>query len=112
VALPACAQLRLLSRSADKIDELNACLGGKVLDYTHNHGRDNRIYSPALCAKRDVYVYLPPGYDGKTPFPLMMALHGFGQDEKKFLEVIPRFDAAIRRGEFPACVMVVPDGTV
>ena len=102
----------LLPHTKGKLDAVNACLCGKVLDFTANHGRDNRIYSPALCTKRDVYVYLPPGYDGTTRFPLVLALHGFGQDELKFLDAVPRFDAAIRRGDLPPFVMVAPDGTV
>jgi enterochelin esterase-like enzyme len=109
---PAPAQLRILNRRDDSLDRLNATLCGKVLDYTHNHGHDNRIYSAALCAQRDVYVYIPHGYDGKTKFPVMLALHGFGQDESKFLEVIEKIDAAIHRGDLPPMVIVAPDGTV
>src|SRR5262245_29620540 len=42
------------------LDKINRRLHGQVIDYTHNHGQDNRIWSEALQCKRDLYVYLPP----------------------------------------------------
>ena len=99
-------------RARLEIPRLNGKLGGRVLDYTDNHGADNRIWSPALNQRRDVYVYLPPGYDGVKLFPVMLFLHGLGQDEKIFLDVCPKFDAAIRGGTCPPMVIVVPDGSV
>src|SRR5262249_49870676 len=41
-----------------ELDRLNAELKGHVVDFTHNHGVDNRMWSPALGKKRDMYVYL------------------------------------------------------
>ena len=96
----------------DAVTKLNRKLAGRVDDYTHNHGSDRRVYSPALERKRDLYAYTPPGYDGKTPFPFMMFLHGLAQDEKIFLEVVEHFDLAIRNGEMPPMVIVCPDGSV
>ena len=96
----------------DEVADLNKKLAGRVLDFTANHRHDRRICSPALGEKRDVYVYLPPGYDGTTPYPLMIWLHGIGQDEKNFLYVAEKIDEAVRRGTFPPIVVVAPDGSV
>jgi pimeloyl-ACP methyl ester carboxylesterase len=98
--------------SRHQVDNLNKTIAGRVLDYTDNHGTDRRIWSHALGEKRDLYVYLPPGYDGRTPFPLMFWFHGIGQDEKNFLFVVPHFDRAIRCGQMPPCVIVCPDGSI
>src|SRR5258708_37578964 len=68
------------------IRQLNARLAGHVDDYTTNHGPDNRIESPSLGQKRDIYVYVPPGYDPAKRYPLMIWLHGLSQDEQSFLE--------------------------
>ena len=46
--------------------ELNRKLKGKVLDYTANHGCDNRIWSRMLGQRRDLYVYLPPNFDPQS----------------------------------------------
>ena len=96
----------------DAVTKLNRRLAGRVEDFTHNHGSDRRVYSAALEQKRDLYAYMPPGYDGKTAFPFMMFLHGLAQDEKVFLEVVEHFDESIRKGEMPPMVIVCPDGSV
>jgi S-formylglutathione hydrolase FrmB len=96
----------------DQIADLNRRLAGRLLDHTSNHRRDNRLFSPALGEKRSVYVYLPPGYDGTTPFPAALWLHGFGQDERSFLDLVPEFDRAIATGRIPPLVIAAPDGSV
>ena len=96
----------------DEVAKVNRRLAGKVHDFTHNHGTDRRIQSKALGEKRDLYAYTPPGYDGVTPFPFMLFLHGLGQDEKIFLDIVEGFDAAILKGESPPFVIVCPDGSV
>ncbi|WP_161968002.1 alpha/beta hydrolase [Fimbriiglobus ruber] len=96
----------------EQIERLNKHLSGQVLDFTNNHGVDRRLYSPALDSKRDLYVYLPPGYDGCRKFPVMLWLHGLGLDEKNFLYVVPVFDAAIRAGKLPPMVIASPDGSI
>lgn len=98
--------------SRNEVVRLNRKLAGRVLDFTRNHGCDRRIWSNALCEKRDSYVYLPPGYDNTTPFPMMIWLHGIGQDEKNFLYLAEKIDAAIRCGCFPPMVIVAPDGSI
>lgn len=97
---------------AREIEQLNRKLAGRVLDFTSNHGTDDRFYSPALGQKQALYVYLPPGYDGTTRFPVMLWLHGAGQDEKHFLTLAPHFDAAVRSGALPPLVIVAPDGSL
>ena len=96
----------------DDVVDLNQKLAGQLLDFTANHRGDRRICSPALGEKRDLYVYLPPGYDGKTAYPLMIWLHGIGQDEKNFLFVAEKIDEAVRCGTFPPMVVVAPDGSI
>lgn len=108
-AVPACAGV--LPRPF-QLDRVNRKLGGQVIDYTRNHGHDNRIFSPALGMKRDLYVYLPPGYDPNKRYPLGIVLHGFSQDEGRFLDdMIGPLDAAIVAGELPPMIFACPDGT-
>jgi hypothetical protein len=94
------------------LDRVNSQLKGRVVDYTSNHGKDNRIYSAALDSKRDLYVYLPPGYDPSRQYPLAFFLHGFGYDEQSFLDFVPTFDDAMARGSFPPVIIAVPDGSI
>jgi S-formylglutathione hydrolase FrmB len=94
------------------LDAINRCLAGQLVDFTNNHGADRRIWSPALSAKRDLYVYLPPGYDPRKKYPLAIVLHGAAQDERFFLKsAVHSFDAAIQRKDLPPCVVAVPDGS-
>jgi hypothetical protein len=95
-----------------RLDRLNRTLGGNVLDYTDNHGRDNRIWSQSLGQWRSVYVYIPPGYDGKTQFPAMIWLHGLSHNEKHFLDIVHYFDEGIRAGAFPPTVIIAPDSSL
>jgi S-formylglutathione hydrolase FrmB len=91
----------------------NRHLHGQVIDYTCNHGHDHRIYSPALGEKRDLYVYLPPGFDPEQRYPLILYLHGFAQDESSLLrDVVPVVDQAIACGKFPPVVIAAPDGSL
>lgn len=108
-----CAFAGPLCRCDDTVnlERLNRSLYGKIDDYTANHGTDKRIDSPALGAKRDVYVYTPPGYDAEKRYPLVYWLHGFAQDEKNFLEIVSLFDRAMATGRLPKSIIVVPDGT-
>jgi len=95
-----------------KLERINRRLQGTLVDYTHNHGADRRIWSEALQQKRDMYVYLPPGFDPGQRYPLVIWLHGFGQDEHSFADyVAPRIDEAILRGQLPPHIMAAPDGS-
>jgi S-formylglutathione hydrolase FrmB len=95
------------------LDRLNRRLGGHVVDYTSNHGEDRRICSPILGRKRDLYVYLPPGYDPKLAYPMVLYLHTAEIDEHTLIGrgMIEELDGMICRGEFPPAIVACPDGT-
>ncbi len=96
-----------------ELDRVNAQLHGRVVDFSRNHGRDNRIWSPALQQKRDLYVYLPPGFDPCKQYPLALWLHGAAQDEFSFLhDVIGPLDKAISCGRMPPFILAAPDGSI
>jgi len=92
----------------------NRHLAGEVVDYTHNHGADRRIWSDALGEPRDLYVYLPPGFDPSQQYPAILWLHGFMQDEQSFLwnQVVDSIDQAISDGRLPPVIVAAPDGTI
>lgn len=57
-------------------------------------------------------LYRPPGWDGTTPLPVVVLLHGAGDDETSAdrIGVVDRLDAAIRDGTLPPFVLVAPEG--
>lgn len=96
-----------------ELDRVNRCLHGQVLDFTHNHGHDRRIWSAALCEKRDLYVYLPPDFDPARKYPLAIFLHGAGLDEQLFLNSMAKdLDRAIMDGKLPPAIVAAPDGSL
>lgn len=106
---PAHADGRILPSELDKV---NRRLRGQVLDFTYNHSRDRRIWSDALCEKRDLYVYLPPCFDPAKKYPLAIFLHGAGQDEQIFMRSLAQeIDAAIVQGKLPPVIVAAPDGS-
>ena len=108
-ALPARAQVF----NWVNLDHLNSKLRGRVIDFTENHGSDRRIFSPILERPRDLYVYLPPGYDPSVAYPLTVILHGAHIDEHAFLDpgVLKTLDRMMSQGEVPPTVIAAPDGT-
>jgi S-formylglutathione hydrolase FrmB len=96
------------------VDRLNRQLAGCVVDYTHNHGHDRRLFSPILGRPRDLYVYLPPGYSRSTAYPLILYLHMASVDEHVFVgsSFLVQLDEMIRRGEFPPVIVACPDGVI
>jgi hypothetical protein len=96
-----------------QLELLNRKLAGKVVDYTHNHDGDHRIWSEALHQKRDMYVYLPPGFDPCKRYPLAIYLHGFREDEHDFItDIVRPIDNAIATGKLPPVIIAVPDGSI
>ncbi|HEY8506205.1 MAG TPA: alpha/beta hydrolase-fold protein [Gemmataceae bacterium] len=98
--------------TARELRLLNDELCGHLCDFTFNHGVDRRFYSPALDSKRDLYVYLPPGYDPSLRYPIVIWLHGYRQDEKNFLDIVTYFDRAMACGRLPPFLIAAPDGSV
>jgi S-formylglutathione hydrolase FrmB len=87
-------------------------LHGTLVDHTHNTGADYRVWSPALGEARDLYVYLPPGYDPSRQYPCMLWLHGIQQDEQSFVsDGLRELDAAMAAGRMPPVIIAMPDGT-
>ena len=106
-AEPAVAQHRIVA------DCINSQIHGTLLDFTRNSGWDRRIYSAALCECRDMYVYLPPGYDASRRYPLLVWLHSYTDDECEFVRsVVPALDEAIVSGELPPLIVAAPDGSI
>lgn len=61
-------------------------------------------------------VYLPADYDlSQRSYPVLYLLHGYSDDETgwiQFGEANRIADKGIAEGEFPACIIIIPDGKV
>ena len=99
-------------KNNDELKLLNQRLHGKIIDHTANHGTDNRIWARTLGQRRDMYVYLPPGFDPRQSYPIILYLHSFAHDEQEFLEVATWLDKAIHEGDLPPLIVAAPDGSV
>jgi S-formylglutathione hydrolase FrmB len=95
------------------LERVNHRLAGHVVDYTNNHGCDRRIYSPILGMPRDLYVYVPPGYDPANSYSLVLFFHMADVDEHFFLgsKLLTELDDLIACGAIPPMVVACPDGT-
>jgi S-formylglutathione hydrolase FrmB len=91
---------------------INRKLKGQLVDHTANHGHDNRIWSRSLGEKRDLYIYLPPNFDPGCRYPIVIFMHGFGQDEQLFLRMVVKIDEAMSQGRMPPHIIAVPDGSL
>lgn len=89
-------------------------LQGQLIDYTNNHGSDRRIFSPILQMPRDMYVYLPPGYDPNCAYPVILFLHMANVDEHYFVgsKFLPGLESLMLCGAFPPAIVACPDGTI
>jgi S-formylglutathione hydrolase FrmB len=85
---------------------------GRIVDQTANHGQDHRIWSRSLHQWRDLYIYLPPGFNPNERYPIVIFLHPFALDERTFLHVVPEIDDAIACGKMPPTIVVAPDGSI
>jgi enterochelin esterase-like enzyme len=100
-------------RTRTELNRVNRHLHGQVVDHTNNHGADRRIWSAALCQKRDLYIYLPPCFDPQQQYPFMLWLHGYAQDEQSFLDyVVEPLDRAMSSGMLPPMIVAAPDGSL
>ena len=79
----------------------SACLQGNPLGDPH---------------ERDLYVYLPPQYDGVKRFPAVMMLAGFGSTNHSIAawspwkpNTVELFDRLIVNGECAPAILVLPD---
>ncbi len=106
------AQAQVMSPTNLRV--FNSKLAGRVVDHTHNHGHDHRLFSPILGMPRDLYVYLPPGYSPDKAYPLILYLHLATIDEHMFVgtSFLVQLDRMIQRGEFPPVVVACPDGSI
>ena len=68
------------------------------------------FHSDALGVKKDVWVYLPEGYDpkGTKRYPVFFYLHGLGGDERNWLDGARLEHAANALGL--QAIVVMPDG--
>ncbi len=61
-------------------------------------------------------VYLPADYDiSQRSYPVLYLLHGYSDDETgwiQFGEADQIADKGIAQGDFPACIIIIPDGKV
>ena len=61
-------------------------------------------------------IYLPPDYEtSERSYPVLYLLHGYSDDETgwiQFGEANIIADNGIRNGDFPPCIIVMPDGKV
>ena len=107
---PVRAQFRTFANA----DRLNRKLSGRVDDYTRSLAHDRRIDSVILGQRRDLYVYLPPCYDPRKSYPLLLYFHISRVDESEFVgsQRLLELDRRIVAGEFPPTIVVCPDGTV
>lgn len=99
-------------KDSSALAKVNHKIQGRLVDFTANHGHDNRMWSRSLGQRRDLYVYLPPCYDKNLRYPFMLLLHGFAYDEQSFLDVIPSIDDGICKKELPPMIIAIPDGSI
>ena len=72
----------------------------------------DRIDSAALGTQMDYAVYTPPGWTPRERLPLVLFLHGGGDDEDCFDRwgIGQRLDVALAAGDMPRAVICVPNG--
>ena len=54
--------------------------------YPQSRRRPPNLFATVLGRPRDLYVYLPPGYDPSIAYPVILFLHGADVDEHDFLD--------------------------
>jgi S-formylglutathione hydrolase FrmB len=88
-------------------------LAGQVLNYTNKHTHDRRIFSPILGMPRDLSVYLPPNYDARFAYPLVLFFHMADVDERYFIgsRLLREIDDLIVSDQVPPMIVACPDGS-
>lgn len=73
-----------------------------------------RITSPAMQREMDYAIYLPPGWTADESLPLVVFLHGGGDDPGSFdrAGLGLRLDEAVQSGQMPRAVIVLPEGNL
>ena len=88
---------------------------GRIVRISHQSAclQGNPLGDPS---ERDLYVYLPPQYDGTTRFPVVMMLAGFGSTNHSIAawspwkpNTVELFDRLIAAGECEPAILVLPD---
>ena len=105
-----CRQFAASSMDPSGLPERRVARFGARL-YAQPRRRPSHLLARASW-RRDLYVYLPPGFDPGKSYPAMIFLHGIAQDEQFFLQVAPYFDAAMACGQLPPFIIVAPDGSI
>jgi S-formylglutathione hydrolase FrmB len=88
---------------------VNAQKSGRVLESLKF--KSNKVNYPV-----EYSIYLPPDYDtSQRSYPVLYLLHGYSDDETgwiQFGEANIIADRGIANGDFPPCIIVMPDGKV
>ncbi len=81
----------------DRIEAELAALGNGQNPFTDERGEVERAYRAPDGRLVPYRVYVPKSYDGKTPFPLVVLLHGVLGDERTYFSGL--YDPAVIKGE-------------
>jgi enterochelin esterase-like enzyme len=69
------------------------------------------LHSKAMGQDVGFHLYLPPNYESSTDrYPVLYWLHGAGSDETAGLPYAAMLDRAVRGGQMPPVIMVIPNG--
>ena len=72
----------------------------------------DRLASPAMGTEMRYAVYAPPGFTPEERLPLVVFLHGGGDDPDAFdgAQIGQALDAAVAAGDVPRAIIVLPQG--
>ena len=100
--------------TAGWLEHAKGRLSGQLIEYTRRHGLDRRIWSPTLHEWRDMYVYLPSGFDPNCLYPVVLWLHGVDEDAASVIKQggLEIFDKAMATGRLPPMIIAMPDGSL
>jgi enterochelin esterase-like enzyme len=94
------------------LPDLQKNLKGK-LEHITVHGKSLEGNLEGDSADRDVFVYLPPGYDGSAPrrYPVVYTLHGYGLHAQQWVGFanVSGLEKGITAGVSKEMILVSPD---